>query len=124
MIRLEPTERDDAQYVELVSLMLNSLIQVETPQEVYIIQIDHWFDHKWKRFSGKVLGALGVWKSTVTLPPFDPGRVISQQYYRAKDPSTLIYDLEIAKPLHLDQWAAHNLQRYVKHVSKSGLFLW
>ena len=124
MIELEPTQADDPQFVELASQVLNVLIRLHSPHEIYAIQIDHWFDHKWQHFSGKTLGALGLWRSTLTVPPFDPGRVVSQSHFRAKDPSTATYDAEVVKPLHLDQWSGHNLHRFIKHVSSSGLFLW
>ena len=77
MIDLKPTPDDDVQFVGLASQLLNSLIRLHSPEEIYIVQIDHWFDHKWQYFSGKAVGAVGVWQSTLTLPPFDPGRVIS-----------------------------------------------
>jgi hypothetical protein len=124
MIELKPTETDDPQFVELASHVLNELIRVHAPDEVYAIQIDHWFDHKWQHFSGKTLGALAVWRSTLTVPPFDPGRVVSQSHFRATDPSSGMYDPEVIKPLHLDQWSGHNLHRFIKHVSSSGVFLW
>jgi len=124
MIELKLTQNDDAQFVALASLVLNNLIRLHSPEEVYVIHIDHWFDHKWQYFSGKTIGAVGLWRATVTVPPFDPGRVVSQKYFRAKKGSINRYSLEVAKPLHLDQWSGHNLHRFITHVSSSGLFLW
>jgi len=121
MITLEQTESDDAQFVALVAQLLNGLLGHQRPRDVYAVQIDHWFDHKWQDFSGKTLGALGVWKSKVTIPPFDPSRVISQRHYRVKN---LAYDLQDAKPLHVNQWSGDNMHRYITYVSSSGLFLW
>lgn len=124
MIELKPNQNDDVQFVALVSRCLNNLIRVYSPAEIFVVQIDHSFDHKWHRFSGKILGVLGVWHNRLTLPPFDPSRVINQSYFRADDRSRLTYRRETAKPLHRDQWSAHNLQRFIQHVSSSGLFLW
>jgi hypothetical protein len=124
MIDLLPNQNDDAQFVALASRLLNSLIALHCPTEIYVIQIDHWFDHKWQYFSGKTIGAVGMWRSTVTIPPFDPGRVVSQNYFRAEGTSPVSYKPESAKPLHLDQWSGHNLHRFIKQVSSSGLFLW
>jgi hypothetical protein len=106
--------------VVLVAQLLNSLLRHQRPTEVYV-QIDHWFDHKWQYFSGKVLGALGIWKPRVTIPPFDPSRVVGQRHFRARD---LTYDLEDAKPLHVEQWSGDNMHRYVTDVCSPGLFLW
>jgi len=123
MIDLNPNQDDDAQFVRLASQLLNNLIHLHSPKDIYVIQIDHWFDHKWQYFSGKTIGVIGVWNSTLTLPPFNPSRVVSQKYYRA-EPSAGTYQSRSAKPLHLDQWSGQNLHRFVKAVSSSGLFLW
>ena len=111
MIDLKPTQDEDGRFVALTSQLLNRLIRLHSPQEVYVIHIDHWFDHKWQSFSGKTIGAVGLWRSTLTVPPFEPGRVVSQSYFCAKDSSTKSYSLEGAKPLHLEQWSGHNLHR-------------
>jgi hypothetical protein len=121
IITLEPTEGDDIQFVRWVAQVLNGLIRHQHPQDVYAVKIDHWFDHKWQYYSGNALGALAVWKPRVTIPPFDPGRVISQCHFRVTD---LSYELQAAKPLHLDQWSSYNLHRYITEVSSAGLFLW
>src|SRR5215510_649404 len=118
MIDLNPNQDDDAQFVRLASQLLNNLIHLHSPKDIYVIQIDHWFDHKWQYFSGKTIGVIGVWNSTLTLPPFNPSRVVSQKYYRA-EPSAGTYQSRSAKPLHLDQWSGQNLHRFVKAVSSS-----
>ena len=124
MIELKPTQNDDAQFVALASQLLNTLISLNSPKDIYVIQIDHWFDHKWHHFSGKTIGAFGTWMSTVTLPPFDPGRVVSQNYYRLEDESIGKYRHKSAKLLHLDQWSGNNFHRFMKAVSSSGIFFW
>ncbi len=100
---------------------MNGAIHCYKPDEIYIVQIDNWFDHKWRAFSGKTLGAVGVWNSTLTIPPFEPNRVINQFYYR-KDKDT--YVLQPAKPLHIHQWSSSNLQRFLKQITEAGLFAW
>ena len=124
MIDLKPDQNDDPQFVALASHLLKSLIRLHSPKEIYVIQIDHWFDHKWQYFAGKTIGALGVWHSTLRVPPFDPGRVVSQAYFRAEAESPGSYKSETAKSLHLDQWSGFNLHRFIRQVSSSGLFLW
>jgi len=81
-MRLNPTSDDDPGFVRILSLILDSLVLQHTPEIVVIIQVDNWFDHKWLNFSGKVLGALGVWKHPLTIPPFHPNRVKAQTMYR------------------------------------------
>ena len=124
MIELESNRNDDVQFVVLASHLLNNLIRRHSPKEIYVIQIDHWFDHKWQYFAGKTIGALGVWHSSLTVPPFDPDRVVSQTYFLAEAESQGIYKSKSAKSLHLDQWSGFNLHRFIRQVSSSGLFLW
>lgn len=122
MINLQPNQHDDASFVGLAERLLKNLVHSYSPRDVYVIQIDHWFDHKWLHFSGKTVGAVGLWRSTLTVPPFDPKRVVSENHFRANSPDS--YRLELVKPLHLDQWSGHNLHRFLRQVSSSGLFFW
>ena len=124
MVAINATERDDARFVELVNRVLDSAVRLYRPDDVYIVQIDHWFDHKWLAFSGKALGALGVSKARLTLPPFNPNRVVRQVYYEAGAPGAATYSLASSPPLHIDQWSDANMQRFVDRVSESGLFVW
>jgi hypothetical protein len=41
-------------------------------KQTYVVKIDNWFGKRWLGFSGKALGALGVRKKKLTLPPFHP----------------------------------------------------
>ncbi len=81
MIELIPDFQDDADFVEVVQHIVNGAASFYRPAAVYVVRINTWFDHKWLRFSGKVMGALGVWKEPLTIPPFHPRRVLSQNYY-------------------------------------------
>ena len=67
--RMEPQiavrETDDPRFVELMNAVLKGTIDSSSPHEVWIVQIDNWFDQKWLRFSGKgvvdfPLAALGI----------------------------------------------------------------
>jgi hypothetical protein len=121
MVTIDATERDDPQFIELVNGVLGSAVRLYRPDDIYIVQIDHWFDHKWLAFSGKVLGAVGVSKARLTLPPFNPNRVVRQVCYEAVEAA---YSLASSPPLHIDQWSDANMQRFVDRVSESGVFVW
>ena len=59
---------------------LDAAVANYRPAEIYLVCIDRWFDAKWLNFSGKVLGALGVWRSRTTIPPFHPHRVLGESH--------------------------------------------
>jgi hypothetical protein len=90
MFTLKPTDNEDPKFTEIVSTILNSIVQLYHPDQVYVVEIDHWFDHKWKAFSGTVLGALGVWQTRLTLPPFNPNTVLRQLYYEKDTPGQFV----------------------------------
>ncbi len=45
-------ETDDPYFIELLNRLIRALVIRVAPQQLWIIQIDNWFDHKWLRFSG------------------------------------------------------------------------
>src|SRR5580698_7400748 len=88
---------DDNEFVELLNTLLNALLVQQTPEQLWVIQIDNWFDHKWLRYSGS--GSVAskfpanwtssfmdrftsvkeqFWRNKLTFPPFVPDRVVSQ----------------------------------------------
>jgi len=40
---------DDNDFVDLLNALLNALLVLQTPEQLWVIQIDNWFDHKWLR---------------------------------------------------------------------------
>lgn len=122
MITLSVHKQDDPQFIALASNILNACIDRYHPGDIYVVAIDHAFDRKWQRFSGKVLGALGTWNRRLVIPPFDPQRVVSQCFYRLH--SSGGYQLASARPLHIEQSSGHNTSRWLSQVSESGLFIW
>lgn len=68
-----------------------------------LTKIDNDFGSKWLGFSGKALGALGVWHNpsyhpanNVRIPPFVPNRVVSQR--RFSGPA--YGEIDGGKPIH------------------------
>jgi hypothetical protein len=79
---------DDPQFVELVKCIISGLVSDDFPEQIFVMKIDNWFDHKWMKFSG--IGSVGFFwgmnapdtaldefrQDKVTFPPFNPNRVI------------------------------------------------
>ena len=63
-------------------------------------------------------------KARLTLPPFNPNRVVRQVYYEAGASGAAAYDLASSPPLHIDQWSDANMLRFVDRVSENGAFVW
>ena len=124
MLPIAYLQNDDERFLALISGIVSTTIQDLRPADVFITRIDHWFDHKWLGFSGKLLGALGVHKrKRLTIPPFMPRRVVSHHAYTL-DPRTATCHVANVPPLHRHQQSSDNLTRFIDRVSQSGVFIW
>ena len=106
MIRIADGLTDDSDFLVLLTSLTRGLIARFNPDQVWIIHIDNWFDHKWLKFSG--LGAVpsklprmfetpGVpvdslasmkvpfHQEKLTFPPFTPNRILAQWSYARTD---------------------------------------
>ena len=120
---ITPTDNDDPQFIAVANQLISAAIATYRPTEVYLIRIDRWFDVKWLRFSGKALGALGVWHRLNTVPPFHPHRVLAESHLSVA-PDSGAYVPTPAAPLHIAQPSAENLTRSIARVSPSAVFFW
>ena len=123
MIELREAKESDSGFESIVERALNNAIQRSNPGEVYVVQVDGWFDYKWQQFSGTVMHAIAVWRHRLTVPPFHPSRILSERYFRLS-PDLGLYAAASEKPLHINQASAENLRRAIKDISSSGVFVW
>ena len=93
-IYLTADQTDDVAFLGLVEQIINGAVVKHQPADVRVFKIDHWFDHKWLGFSGKVLVALGVWSKKLTVPPFVANRIIDQWQYE-RTPTSGVYQLTV-----------------------------
>ena len=137
-IQIAAGETDDPQFIIQLNSLVRGLVNEEAPQELWIIRIDNWFDHKWLRFSGKGIvdfrfpafmnrddGALDEFhQDKVTFPPFTPNRVLGQwSFVRVDDHYSEAPLLVLPHPSE-KQRSETNLHRRVKGFSRSACFVW
>jgi hypothetical protein len=122
MIHLNHTADVNSDFVAIVEQALNNALDRVRPLEVYVIQVDGWFDYKWQGFSGTVMHEIAIWRHRLSLPPFHTSRVLNQTHFVQADDSS--YMASDAKRLHISQTSSANLNRRVADVSSSGVFLW
>ncbi len=129
---------DDPRFVGLVKRVISQLLEDEYPDQICLIRIDNWFDHKWLKFSG--LGRIGYFEDfrlesdtaldafsqdQITFPPFTPNRVLAEYNFWRDErgeylPSLqalLVHDRKLAR-------SADNLHQRVTDFTTSALFLW
>jgi hypothetical protein len=132
-ISIEAKNTDNPEFVMIVETMINALDDLYVPQEIHVLRIRGWFDHKWLNFSGKgrvrfdfpfpdhpQVALDPFFQEQTTFPPFTPNRILSQeswaldhQNHRVKFPHRLRHER-----------TAKNLNRRVKDHSESAVYLW
>jgi hypothetical protein len=123
MIELREPKDSDSTFASIVERAVNNAVESSNPGEVYVVQVDRWFDYKWQQFSGTVMHEIAVWRNNLTVPPFHPSRILSERYFRFS-PDLGLYAECSAKPLHINQASAENLRRSIRDISSSGIFVW
>lgn len=127
---------DDPGFLDLLTLLVVSFTTSHAPEQVWLIQIDNWFDHKWLRFSGNVAFPMGVplqrygsvklpfWRDKLTFPPFNPNRVISQTSYVRRGNDYVEAALPQLPHKTKRQNSGANLNRRIESVIGTGCFIW
>lgn len=107
LMNITPDPQDADAFTHEVEAVANGLMRVHAPRSVHLIKVSSWFGFKWLGFSGKALGAVGVWREPVTVPPFVPSRIVSQR--RFASPNYL--EGEEGAPVHMKVSGTKALRR-------------
>jgi len=121
-------EVDDApDFTSYVERMANGVSCRHGPDTIVLIKIDNWFGSNWLGFSGKALGALGVWNKPRNMPadnirttPFVPARVVSQR--RFVSPS--YEEVSSGKPIHIRVPSNRALLRKAATTEPKAALVW
>ena len=117
-------EADDLRFVSLADELITGVVAHHRFPEVLIFKIDHWFSHKWLGFSGKVVGAIGSWRTPLTIPPFVANRIVDHRRY-VRDAVEDEYLLTGSAPqVHHVGPSTGNLRRYVTEVVGGAALFW
>jgi hypothetical protein len=121
MAEVRAGNSDDPSFIELLNALVRGLTSRHAPDQLWIVQIDNWFDHKWLRFPGT---GTKFPQDKLTFPPFTPNRVAGQwSYLRVGDHYTEAPLAVLPHPTKKDPIGAH-LQRRVQQFSRSACFVW
>lgn len=125
-------ETDDSEYLRLVNNVVRKLRRQLKVDEVFVIKIKNWFDHKWLNFSGKLAIPFDTspyselhsalkdhWADKKTFPPFSPNRMIVATRW-----SKLDHDKSTLNQIHKWQPTSQNLYRRIQQYTNDALFVW
>ena len=114
-------EEDDPGFGDRILAIVHGLLSRFPTRELWIVKLDHWFDHKWLGFSGH--GPYGSRTSLdpLFLPSFHPNRILCQYYWVRDEGGHLRRPM---KPviLHPGKFNGHEPQ--LSTITKSGLMVW
>jgi len=96
---------DDAtDFIRHVEHAVNGIFRRHSPETGVLVKINDYFGSNWLGFSGKALGARGVWykphnqpADNIRIPPFVPRRVVSQRRFAAPT----YEEVASGKPIHI-----------------------
>ncbi len=137
MLQLQSTKNDDPQFVWLLQSVVEGILGEAKSDDLYVVTIDNWFDHKWLRFSGIGVvpfqfpafmnreDALGEFRQdNITLPPFSPKRVICQSHFHKQGAAYIETDQPVLIHKQERRRSEENLNRRIGRISESGTFVW
>lgn len=134
---------DDNDFIDLLNSLLNGLLVQQAPEQLWVVQIDNWFDHKWLRYSGS--GSVPskfpaswsssfmdrfasvkeqFWQDKITFPPFAPDRVVGQWSFLHSDEGYVEVPL-VKLPHGESRRRSHsNLHKRAEDFVSSASFVW
>ena len=96
--KIKIEEGDAPEFIHMVNTIMETMVFQYSIKEIVFVKIKNWFDHKWLNYSGKTVvpfdfGGLierdvaleNVWRDKISIPPFNPKRVIYNKYFIKED---------------------------------------
>jgi hypothetical protein len=116
---VEQHDADDPTFVEWLDAIIAGVFDQTCPKQLSLLRVDNWFGKNWLGFSGKSVGALGVRKRDLTLPPFTPSRIVSQNRFVAHG------QIKPKHPyIHVYQHSGENPNRKIELVVPGATLFW
>jgi hypothetical protein len=131
---IEVEEGDAPEFIESINKIMGLFIFQYAVKEVVLVKIKNWFDHKWLNYSGKSIIPFGTgnlegvsdvawqdeWREKVTIPPFNPKRVLSSKFFQKQDTG----NIRIQQKIHRFRSCFDNLHNRIEHYTSDGLIVW
>lgn len=131
-MKIAANEGDADGFIEMINRLVATTIFQWGIDEIMYINIKNWFDHKWLNYSGKKIihfeetthpdkvALTNDWKDSITFPPFNPNRVLSEQYFRKRPTGNQQFE----RVVHQKQRSTNNQLNRVARRSDNGLYVW
>jgi len=121
-MRIELLDDDNDRFIAVVRSVIEAVVDRQSPETLRVVRIDNWFGERWRGFAGKMLGALGVSRGRLVIPPFVPSRVDAEYSWARRDSS---YDPDSEfECLHKRIRSEENLRRYFDQHCPGTIAVW
>ena len=121
-MHIEAKDDDHDRFIEIVRSIVEAVVDRQSPEILRVVRVDNWFGEKWRGFAGKMLGALGVGRGRLRIPPFVPSRVDSESLWMRRD-SVYAPDPDFDL-LHKRISSEENLKRYFDQYCPDTIAVW
>lgn len=130
-LNIKIEEGDAQEFIKIINEIITGLIENFQIDEICLIKIKNWFDHKWLNYSGKSVvqfhgghfieaSLQNEWREKITVPPFNPNRVLLETFYRMRQTDNRMFE----NSLHKTKGSNDNIHNRITNYSKNGLFVW
>ncbi|MCB9886043.1 MAG: hypothetical protein H6838_11145 [Planctomycetes bacterium] len=125
MVEAHRTKQDAQPFVGLVEATASGILALYHPESLRLVHVDNWFGPKWLSFSAKVAGGVAIWmdEEHLTLPPFVPGRILTEQCWVLDRPS-VYRPVESPQSIHVSQCGGANLSRLASREAPGQAIVW
>lgn len=121
-MHIETIADDDERFIEIVRRVIDANVLLSAPISLRVVRIDNWFGERWRGFAGKALGAFGVSRGRLVIPPFVPSRVVLEASW-SKTNSFYTQYTEF-NALHQQIRSEENLRRYFDQDCPETIAVW
>jgi hypothetical protein len=132
--KIKTEEGDAVEFIHQINSIMEALVDNYDIGEVVFVRIKNWFNHKWLNFSGKAIVHFQttlpdwgreesldpVWMKEITIPPFNPNRVLASKFIRVRDTG----NERVAQAIHGYRRSTETGRNPVKEYTSDGLLLW
>lgn len=119
-----PKQACDPEFAQKVNEWVGGIARVYPCRAVHVVEVDRWFGFKWLGFSGKTLGALGIWRKRTTIPPFIRSRVLAERRFLLKGGWADYENGRAGIGLHLWQSSSRNINRPADRIAPDVTLVW
>ena len=123
MIDLNCIDGDDAGFILTTASIVTGVKETYQTEFIRLIRIDNWFGEKWRSFSGKIMGAFGISKRRLTIPPFVHSRVNKESCW-AKSEGDKYNCIKQFYKLHQSFSGEENTRRYFDQCCPDTTAIW